>query len=77
MKGTKAERQAIERERVENRVTGDDLLKLSEAALQRQLPLHTKFQTGRVTVTHQSIETKKLCASVQQKEEKKKVLSSV
>lgn len=57
MKGTKPERQRIERE---NRVTGADLLKLSEAALQRQLPLFTEFQTWRVTLTHQSIETKTL-----------------
>lgn len=46
---------------MKNRVTEDDLLKLSEAALQRQLPLLKEFQTGRVTVTHQAIETKTLC----------------
>lgn len=55
MKGTTLERQRIGRARVENKLTGNDLLKLSQAALQRQLPLFTEFQTGQVTVTHQSI----------------------
>lgn len=41
--GGKGGKQRIERDRVENRITGD-LLKLSEAAPQRQLPHLTEFQ---------------------------------
>lgn len=52
-----------ERERAENAVTGDDLLKLSKAPLQRQLPLLAEFQTGRVTVTHRSTETVCMCSA--------------
>ena len=50
-------------ERVENTVTGVDLLKPIEAALQRQLPLSDKASDTDTSVNR----NKKLCAGVQQK----------
>lgn len=71
MKGMEGMERERERERAENAVTGDDLLKPSKAPLQRQLPLLAEFQTGRVTVTHGSTETLCMCSA------EKKVLADV